>query len=62
MLLGTDSLVGREERSFDSLHSLRIRILIGFEERSFTPDGRSGQTPFLGCLVNNKIPTPLCFS
>jgi hypothetical protein len=35
MLLGTDSLVGCEERSFDSLHSLRIRILIGCVERAF---------------------------
>jgi ribosomal protein L30/L7E len=35
MLLGTDSLVGCEERSFDSLHSLRMRIQIGCEERSF---------------------------
>jgi hypothetical protein len=42
MLLRTDSLVGCEERSFDSLRSLRIRILIG-------------------CVVNNKTPTPLCF-
>jgi hypothetical protein len=54
----------------NSPRSLRIRILIGCEERSFTPDPsaslgtscRSGQTPFLGCLVNNKTPSPLCFS
>jgi hypothetical protein len=43
MLLRTDSLIGCEERSFDSLRSLRIRILIG-------------------CVVNNKTPSPLCFS
>jgi hypothetical protein len=26
-----------------------LTCLVGFEERSFTPDGRSGQTPFIGC-------------
>ncbi len=43
MLLRTAILTGCEERSFGSLRSLRISILIG-------------------CLVNNKTPTPLCFS
>ncbi len=46
MLLRTDSLIGCEERSFDSsaaADSLRIRILVG-------------------CVVNNKTPSPLRFS
>jgi hypothetical protein len=30
--------------------------------REITPDGRSGQTPFVGCLVNhNRHPSPLFF-
>src|SRR6267154_983229 len=32
------------------------RSLVGFQERSFSPDGRSGQTPFVGCLVNMPPP------
>src|SRR5260370_41480278 len=37
-------------------------LYAGKEERSFTADGRSGQTPFVGCLVNhNAPPTPPFF-
>src|SRR5712692_6877215 len=41
---------------------LRIVSLIGNEEGSLAPDGRSGQTPFFRCLVNhNTLPHPLFF-
>jgi hypothetical protein len=50
MLLGTDSLVGCEERSFDSLHSLPEML------------GAGRIRILIGCVVNNKTPTPLCFS
>lgn len=37
-------------------------MLVALEERSLTPDDRSGQTPFIGCLVNNNSPPPPVFS
>ncbi len=40
MLLGADCSIGNEERSFDSLRSLRIRILIGFEVNRIYPHPR----------------------
>ena len=33
-------------------------MLVALEERSLTPDGGSGRTSFIGCLVNNKTPPP----
>ena len=36
-------------------------MLVALEEGSLTPDGRSGQTPFIGCLVNNNSPSPRFF-
>jgi hypothetical protein len=61
MLLRTDSLIGCEERSFNSLRSLRIRILIGCVERSFVAMLLRTDS-LIGNLVNNKTPSPLCFS
>jgi len=37
-------------------------MLVALEERSLTPDGGSGRTSFIGCLVNNKTPPPPVFS
>jgi len=63
MLLRTDSLVGCEERFFDSsaaADSLRIRILIGCEERSFVAMLLRTDS-LVGNLVNNKTPLPPVF-
>jgi hypothetical protein len=44
------------------LGASRIRTLIGFEERSFDSLRSLRINILVGCLVNNKTPTPLCFS
>src|SRR6267154_1196262 len=53
---------GASERSLDSRWSLGTDMLRWVHQRDpSTPDGRSGQTPFVGCLVNrNWDPSP-CF-
>src|SRR5712664_1195159 len=37
---------------------MQKKHLTGEWERSLGSDGRSGQTPFVGCLVNNTYPLP----
>ena len=60
--------IGNEERSFvamflpDRVGAGRTDFPIGNERDPSTPDGRSGQTPFVGCLVNhNRDPYPVYF-
>src|SRR5258708_18726121 len=71
MLLRTDSLIGCEERSFDSsaaadslpekLGAGRTAILIGCVQRSFVAMLLRTDS-LIRNLVNNKTPSPLCFS
>jgi hypothetical protein len=53
-------LAGWQERSFDSLCSLRIRILIGCEERSFVAMLLRTDS-LIGTLVNHNAPHPPVF-
>jgi hypothetical protein len=39
----------------------RTDFLVGSEERSFAPDGRSGYKSLIGFVLNNKTPSPRAF-
>ena len=38
--------------------SWKAGVFLGVEGDPSAPDGRSGKTPFVGCLVNHNTPTP----